>query len=50
MNKTEFEKIVLEYIDILYNRAMQLTYDPNLAEDLVQDTALRAYRFFYKFN
>lgn len=50
MNKNEFEKIAKQYIDILYNRALQLTREPNEAEDLVQETFLKAFRFFFRFR
>lgn len=36
----------MEYIDSLYNFAFRLTYDEDDANDLVQDTYLKAYRFF----
>lgn len=48
--KKEFEEKVLETIDSLYNLAMQLTQDKQDAEDLVQETSLRGYRFFHKFR
>lgn len=50
MNKNEFEEIAKQYIDILYNRALQLTREPNEAEDLVQETFLKAFRFFFRFK
>lgn len=48
--KKEFEEKILETIDSLYNLAMQLTQDKQDAEDLVQETSLRGYRFFHKFR
>ncbi|MBI3990771.1 MAG: RNA polymerase subunit sigma-24, partial [Candidatus Omnitrophica bacterium] len=48
--KKEFEERFLEYIDSLYNVALRMTLNKQDAEDLVQDTSLRAYRFFHKFE
>lgn len=36
----------MSYIDSLYNFAYRLTFDEDDANDLVQDTYLKAYRFF----
>lgn len=40
----------MEHIDALYNVAFRMTLNSHDAEDLVQETTLRAYRFFYKFK
>jgi RNA polymerase sigma-70 factor (ECF subfamily) len=48
--KKEFEGMALEYLDSLYNTAMRMTRNRADAEDLVQDTYLKAYRFFYQFK
>jgi RNA polymerase sigma-70 factor (ECF subfamily) len=41
-----FEEALAENLDALYATALRLTRDPGLAEDLVQDVSLRAYRGF----
>ena len=38
-----FEKVVLCHLDLVYRMAMKLTGDPHEAEDLVQETFLRAH-------
>lgn len=48
--KKEFEEISVQYMNSLYNAAVRLTRDGSDAQDLVQDTYLRAYRFFDKFE
>src|SRR5512132_1994868 len=48
--KQEFEGLVLAHLDPLYSAALRLTKNERDAEDLVQDTFLRAYRFFDKFE
>ena len=40
----EFERLALEQLDMLYRIARRLTRDPERAEDLVQETYLRALR------
>lgn len=46
----EFETEALPHINSLYNVALSLTRDENDAHDLVQETFLRAYRFFHQFK
>src|SRR2546425_1375923 len=48
--KAEFEELALSHLDPLYSAALRLTKNERDAEDLVQDTCMRAYRFFDKFE
>jgi RNA polymerase sigma-70 factor (ECF subfamily) len=48
--KQEFEELALQHLDPLYSAALRLTKNERDAEDLVQDTCMRAYRFFDKFE
>jgi len=50
LSPPEFEKLALEQIDMLYRIARRLTRDPGRAEDLVQETYLRALRGRDKFD
>ena len=50
MSDPEFERLALEHLDALYNLAMYLTRKPVEAEDLVQETYLRAFRFSNRFE
>lgn len=42
----DFEREMIPHLDSLYNFAIRLTTDPIDAEDLVQDTIVKAFRFF----
>ncbi len=48
--RTEFEQEALPYLDNLYATALRLTRRSSDAEDLVQDTLLKAYRFHDRFE
>jgi RNA polymerase sigma-70 factor (ECF subfamily) len=48
--KREFEATVLPLSNNLYGAAMRLTRDPSEAEDLVQDSMVRAFRFWHTFQ
>ncbi|MGA2623103.1 MAG: sigma-70 family RNA polymerase sigma factor [Bacteroidota bacterium] len=46
----EFEREALPHMDILYNYALRMTGGPDDADDLVQETYLKAYRFWDKYE
>jgi RNA polymerase sigma-70 factor (ECF subfamily) len=48
--KEEFENVFLPTMDSLYNLALRMTRNTNDAEDLVQETYLKAFRFFDNFK
>jgi len=48
--KVEFEQAALPHLSHLYTAAYYLIKDKSEAEDLVQETYLRAFRFFHKFR
>ncbi len=50
LTRHEFEGLALRHLDALYGAAVRLTRNERDAEDLVQDTLLRAYRFFERFE
>ncbi len=45
-----FESEMNPHLDALYRNAMRLTGNANDADDLVQDTYLRAFRFFHQYQ
>lgn len=48
--RQQFETMTLQYLDSLYNFALILTRERDRAEDLVQETYLRAYRFYDRYQ
>jgi len=48
--KQEFQEIALPHADSLYNFAFRMTRNRRDTEDLVQDTFMRAFRFFHRFE
>lgn len=48
--RAQFESAVLPHVDALYGSAFRLTRNGGDAEDLVQDSLLRAYRFWGSFQ
>ena len=45
-----FQEEALQYIDMLYNTALKLTSNEKDAEDLVQETYYKAFRFFDQYE
>jgi RNA polymerase sigma-70 factor (ECF subfamily) len=48
--KQEFEEGIEPHLESLFNLALKMTRDRKDAEDLLQDTLLRAYRFYGSFE
>lgn len=46
----EFEELVLQHLDMLYAVALRLTRNPTDAQDLAQNTIVKALRFHDKFQ
>ena len=46
----EFEQEAIPHMDILYNYALRMTSNADDASDLVQETYLKAYRFWDKYE
>jgi RNA polymerase sigma-70 factor (ECF subfamily) len=45
-----FERETLPHVDALYSAALRLSRNPDDARDLLQETVLRAYRFFHQYT
>ena len=50
MASDDFPRQALAHLDALYNFAIYLTRNPPEADDLVQETYLRAFRFAHRFQ
>jgi RNA polymerase sigma-70 factor, ECF subfamily len=48
--RSEFEQMALVHLDAMYGTAYRLTRHPRDAEDLAQESVLRAYRFWDSFQ
>ncbi len=48
--RESFEREVLPHLDSIYSMALRLARNREDADDLTQDTVLRAYRFFHQFT
>lgn len=48
--KSDFEKEAMPHMKLLLNYAYKMTFNQLDADDLVQETYLRAFRFFHKFE
>ncbi len=48
--KSEFEELAMPYLEMLYGTALRMTHDQADAEDLVQETYLKAFRYFSHFE
>ncbi|MCX7878779.1 MAG: sigma-70 family RNA polymerase sigma factor [Ignavibacteria bacterium] len=48
--KADFEAEAIPHMKLLYNYALRMTNNQLEADDLLQDTYLRAFRFFHKFE
>jgi RNA polymerase sigma-70 factor (ECF subfamily) len=44
LDRAQFEAMALEHLDLLHRLAKRMARDPHRAEDLVQETYLRAFR------
>lgn len=46
----DFKSEMMPHLDSMYNFALRLTMDPTDAEDLVQDSVVKAFRFFHSYE
>ena len=49
-DQEQFSELAMEYMSALYTAALRMTRNPSDAEDLVQETYLKAYRAFASFE
>src|SRR5271169_2351453 len=49
-DQAQFAELAMEYMGPLYSAALRMTRNPSDAEDLVQETYLKAYRAFGSFK
>src|SRR5438270_13459377 len=49
-DQAEFAELAMEYMPSLYSAALRMTRNPADAQDLVQETYLKAYRAFGSFE
>ena len=50
VDQAEFSDLAMDYMSTLYSAALRMTRNPSDAEDLVQETYLKAYRAFGGFE
>jgi RNA polymerase sigma-70 factor (ECF subfamily) len=50
IDPAEFERQAMPFLESLYNTALRMTRNAQDAEDLVQETFLRAYRSYHQFT
>ena len=48
--QARFKADMVPHMDVLFNYALYTTGDRDMASDLLQDTFLKAFRFFDKFE
>jgi len=48
--RADFDRVAIPHLDGVFGAAVYLTADPEAACDLVQETFLRAFRFFHQFE
>ncbi|NUQ81625.1 MAG: sigma-70 family RNA polymerase sigma factor [Bacteroidetes bacterium] len=46
----EFEREIRPHLSVLYNYSLRMTGNPEDAEDLVQESLMKAFRFFHSFE
>ncbi len=49
-SEASYQREALPHMKSLYNAALYMTRDPHEAEDLVQETLLRAHRFWHRYQ